>query len=106
MDPVEGGTDHEGLKAAALRLREVHLFNLAEILIAAYSHWKSNCKDDRVNLFSMDYIKRDNFHELQLGIFESHIETMGVFFLYPHIPQSFLLIPSTPQPVSVVFSTE
>lgn len=106
VDPVEGGPGHEVLKAAALGLRELHLLNLAKILITAYSHLKSNCKDDGVNLFSKDNIKRDNFHELWLGIFESHIEVMGGCFLYSHIPQSFLSIPSTAQPVSVVFSTE
>lgn len=106
MVPVEGGPGHERLKAAALGLREMLLFNLAKILIAAYSRLKSNCKDDGVNLFSKDYIKGDNFHELWLGIFESHIEVMGGCFLSSHIPQSFLSIPSTAQPVSVVFSRE
>lgn len=106
MDPVEGGPDHKGFRAAALRLREMHLFYLAKVLIAAYSHLKSNCKDDGVNIFSMDYIKRENLHELWLGKLESHIEVMRVCFLYSHIPQSFLSIPSTPQPFSVVFGTE
>lgn len=78
---IGGWPDHEGLRAAALRLREMHLFNLAKILIGAYSHWKSNGKDDGVNLFSRDYIKKDNSHELWLGMLESHAEVMGVCFL-------------------------
>lgn len=78
---IGGWPDHEGLRAAALRLREMHLFNLAKILIAAYSHWKSNGKDDGVNLFSRAYIKKDNSHELWLGMLESHAEVMGVCFL-------------------------